>query len=602
VSDFQQVPIIYRLYDWQGCDELTALPFYKVSFGETISADDTFTGTIKLSDPRVQRTRWERATRPNCSTLVLDVGNPGGESPWGGMVTARKYESKTHELTVTATTFGTYLKQRLQAKDYTVPDPTAAYWAANPADPTVIAAQIVHDALTQSLTMPTADAYCDPCGNVEILVNGAPPPSITGCTSHGIVIAGSAQVTCFGENACVVGLVGSDPGSLISDGSVLITPGTTVDAVVQNYDAQAPVNAVTVATITITDDELHGVVSPYELAVGMIVDMPDCGYRTTVIGLGAFTIVGGHYHYTTVHMSAAATATHSSAVGTIGGYYTVTMSAPATAGPPASEGVDLSFSNGSGPTPILNWIDGQYAKTQFQTVDAIVTALAQMGYGFGFDYSWDVVFRPGTTQPLIRFNIEYPRKGRVWPGSGIVIDLEQATEWSYTEDGKNQAIGMIDSGSAAGGVVSAIVAAPSVVIGDGYAPVEATTSHTQVTDLKQLQGLVAGDQAVVVWPIATMEVTMPLILIEPETVDAPNPPGVRLAALNAGDDVLVVVGMGNQPVVGLPQDPRWPHGLLFIVEMTKWKATINEHGVSTVVLTMGLPPIDTLPAPQPPTG
>ena len=571
--------LTYRCYDVQTCTPQSNLPFYAVSFGQTVSSDDTFTGTLKLSDEVFERLNWERATRPNWAMIVVDNDSPSGFAPWGGMVTGRKYNAKDQTLVVTATTLGVYAKMRLQAQDYTKPDPSAPYWAANPADPTAIAAQVIYDMLTESHTMVSLIAqYCNLCTGVQLYVNGNPPPSVTGCTPYSIVQSGNHTVYCFGRNGCAT--IGSD----ISDTGGAITPGT-LSAVTVHSNHPAIANDATLASYTTGSHVLHGVTSAYPLAVGMLADCPDFSIGTTVDSLDPPSFSAGRYHYATVTLSTGCSAGHSAVNGTIGGYFTVVMSNAGLS--LARETVDIANGN---PTS-LNPIEGSYPITQLQTVDAIFQGLAKMGYGTGFDYSWDVAFMEGTKTPVVNLNIETPRKGRVWPGSGIVIDLEQASEWDYTENGLNQAIGLVESAQGSGGVLTTKITDSGLVTGDGYIPAEAAISHTQVNTKDQLQALAAGDWSTIVWPVATLTATIPLIINEPAPGE-PNPPGIRLGALNTGDDHLVVLNFGNDTEAGLPPDPRFPAGLSFVFELQSWKATIPEVGEPTVLLTYGLPPVD----------
>jgi hypothetical protein len=586
----------YRCYDAQQCDPISVLPFVNVAFGQTVSKDDTFTADLYLDDPRMARLAWERSTRPDYSAMFIDVGSPDGFCPWGGICTARKYASKEKKLSVTYTTWGQYMKQRLQARDYTKPPtapPDTPYWSANPADPCAIAAQVVYDALVSSLTMVSlSDFFCNVCTGVQIQVNGNPPPSVTGCTPYSILQSGSVVVYCFGLNACATNGSDIDDGGSVIPGGTTIVPGTVVT---HSHHGATPNNASITSYVT-SSDVLHGVSSPYPLAVGMLADCPGFAVGTTVAALGSVSIVGGFWVYTTVTLSNTCSAGHTSVTGTIGGYFTLHMSAAATG--LAREDVNIANGNASGLTPI----DGQYAKTQFQTVDSIYTGLAMMGYGSGFDYSWDVMFQEGSTRPLVFFNMFTPRKGRLWPDSGVVVDLEQATEWNYTEDALSQAIGLVESGTGSGGTITTVESRSGLVTGDGYLPVELTKSHTEINSLDQLQEIAIGELGAVVWPVSTLVVTLPLILHEPEPGE-PNPPGIRIAALNTGDDVKVVVGVGNLPVAGLPIDPRWPNGLNFIFELQAWRATIAPSGVSTVEMTFGVPPSEmtgTMLPPRPP--
>ena len=144
-----QSPFTYRCFDLVTFVPLDSMPFSSVSFGEQVNGVGSFKATLNITSPAVQGMNWERSTRPNMTFIVIDfLGTP----IQGYEVITRTWQNET--LTISGSTAGFWAQQRLQAIDYSVPDPTAIYWAANPADPTVIAAQILYDAQQASLAFP----------------------------------------------------------------------------------------------------------------------------------------------------------------------------------------------------------------------------------------------------------------------------------------------------------------------------------------------------------------------------------------------------------------------------------------------------------------
>jgi hypothetical protein len=144
-------PFTYPAFDLVTMSPLDALPYQGVSFGEVLNQPGPWTGQLPLADPRIQELGWERASREGCTALFVDLG---GELVWGGIIWTRQYQesAKGKPIKVGATEFGSYFKQRLQAADYTIPNPAAIYWNANPADPMVIAQQMIMDAQAGAIT------------------------------------------------------------------------------------------------------------------------------------------------------------------------------------------------------------------------------------------------------------------------------------------------------------------------------------------------------------------------------------------------------------------------------------------------------------------
>jgi hypothetical protein len=276
-------PLTYRFFDLVTLDWIEALPLVGVELGATISTPDTLRGTFIPSDPRAAGLNWRRATQPNKALLVIDVL---GQVQWSGIVQTRVRTKTKQTVDITCATADAWMKQRLQATEYAHPPPGGRYWAANPADPIAIAAQVIYDALMGSATMPTLDDdYCGIGGfDWHIRVNNGPVPPITGCiVPAGLVTAGSDLVLCFGRNECVVA------GSSNVSGAG-IPGGTKVTAVTEYVRAAGVWHSTSVGSISSGSVDIVNVVSPYPLEVGMLMEFgTHFPSHTYVAGLGDLT-------------------------------------------------------------------------------------------------------------------------------------------------------------------------------------------------------------------------------------------------------------------------------------------------------------------------
>lgn len=135
--------ITYLAYDLMSGSMIDELPLTGVKWSQRLNAAGTFEGKLQLSDPRVQRLDWRDATRPARTALYVDVG---GSLVWGGIIWARDYDATSRVLTVRGSEFWSYFASRVQARDYTSP-PGTSNWPTNPADPLLVAAQLVLDAV-----------------------------------------------------------------------------------------------------------------------------------------------------------------------------------------------------------------------------------------------------------------------------------------------------------------------------------------------------------------------------------------------------------------------------------------------------------------------
>jgi hypothetical protein len=181
-------PTLPRSFQFFAYDLLTGrlmgeVPLRSVTFGQQLNTAGQLTGTLDLQDPRVQAMFPLQSTIPNRTFLVVDYG---GFILWGGVVMSRKWkvdasgQNTTRALEIQCTELWCYFQQRVQATDYSSPpfsgitgEGTMALWTKTPWDASLIACQIVEDAIgyTDGLTQP----YGNPLGGMGVMLNGEIP-------------------------------------------------------------------------------------------------------------------------------------------------------------------------------------------------------------------------------------------------------------------------------------------------------------------------------------------------------------------------------------------------------------------------------------------
>ena len=656
-------PFTFRCFDLVTAAQLDSMPFTKVSWGEQVNAVGSFSATLNLTDPNVQKLNWERATRPNMALIIPDFQ---GNCTQGFIVTTRKYKDKV--LTVAGMTAEQWFTQRIQAVDYSKPFPDAIYWGANPADPTTVAAQVIYDCLQGALTMELDAQYCTIGGNgtvdgtrssMQILVNGQPPPSIIGGDFTAVVTDSSDQLIGYGLNPGVV------VGSEIGDGDVYIPSATNATAVAQ--ESNGPRTASAQATFTHLSRAVT-ILSDVRIENGELIVATGIPLGTTLSDVASTGGIG----YTAT-LSHTPTADHTNETALITPWFRVTMNNHASVTPtsPISESVAYSVTTGYSPTPEADWISTTLPKNQYQTADEIVTTLAQMGHDVGFDFSVDVSYIPGTTIPQITYNIWYPRQGTSSIASiqNIVGDGTTATvttylphgfstgevssisgntvtafnsaytvtvtglvtftfassysgtgtgggaigdgsnvltvrrniviSFEYDEDSTQQQIGIIETASKTGGVITGYVANSVLVSDYGYAVVEGVQTREKVNDATMLKQMAAGDIQLFQNPTATCTIVVPLCLSSWNA----NGANVGLGDFSVGDDLSFVIDPVVPDVLGNNNDPRFPNGMNFEWRINQYLVTVADDGVSTITFTLGIPPtspvLGIMPTPPP---
>ena len=230
-------------------------------------------------------------------------------------------------------------------------------------------------------------------------------------------------------------------------------------------------------------------------------------------------------------------------------------------------------------TPSGDWVSPTYPVTQRQTLSAMVSMLADMGFPVGFDFAIDVAYAAGV--PTLAMNFSQPRRGRTVAQSGLVLSVQQAVQFTYPEDGTSCANTVFEMATGAGG--SAVEAIWVGTGASGYPLLSNVVSHAGLTNggttpnaAGMLEAIATGDLALTAYPPVAPAVTVPLF-------GTPT-----IGDYITGDDVRVIVprytGIGEVP------DERFPGGMDFEFRITQWDATIADEGMSTVAFTLGIPP------------
>jgi hypothetical protein len=231
----------------------------------------------------------------------------------------------------------------------------------------------------------------------------------------------------------------------------------------------------------------------------------------------------------------------------------------------------------------------QYPGTSLQTIDSINSTLTQIGYGPGYDFSWDVEYLPGTNIPAVQLNLYRPLKGRTAEESGIVILAGDTVKWTWPEDGSEQATEVTETGSGTGGLEPAHATANY----PGYPLSQKATARTQITTEGLLEIVALGDLALYGYPVVS-----PVIVLAASLPDTPAQERKTLALgeYDVGDRFTFKVTPMAQG--GPHTDYRFPEGMECELRINAWTCTPADHGLSTVQLTCGPPPLGYVPPPQ----
>lgn len=237
-----------------------------------------------------------------------------------------------------------------------------------------------------------------------------------------------------------------------------------------------------------------------------------------------------------------------------------------------------------GTEPPEYYVSASFPISQQQSLSSIVQQLQEMGYLVGFDYACDVYLSGGVPVPVI--TISYPRRGRVAGTTGLLLDVATATEFVYSENGTQQADQVVEMATSYGGVGAVATWEPAMSV-QGYPLLQSVQQHAVFSaqtfytnaEVSASQAVLnawgADDLALYGYPSVAPKVTVPL-----------NSAGLSLGDFIVGDDIRVVLNVPD----GFPVNPRFPAGLDWYWRIIRASVTIADEGLSTMVLTLNLPP------------
>lgn len=237
----------------------------------------------------------------------------------------------------------------------------------------------------------------------------------------------------------------------------------------------------------------------------------------------------------------------------------------------------------NGATPSLpvasptDWVAVSYPYPSMQLVDSIVSLLAGLGLGVGFDYAIDIAYSAGSpSPPLATVNLSYPRRGRTVEQNGLCVDVTTARTYSFPEQGGETANRVYEVGGS--GAIS--VSENTYAQEQGYAIWErimsrASIESQNITEILEQTGL--SDLALNSYAPVTPSITLGV-----------NDPNLPLGSFIEGDDVRVIIPDLNER--GEVFDPRFVGGLDEEYRITSWTCEPADQGDAIVKLSLAAPP------------
>lgn len=239
-----------------------------------------------------------------------------------------------------------------------------------------------------------------------------------------------------------------------------------------------------------------------------------------------------------------------------------------------------------GTEPSEYWISASFPLSQQQAISSIFQQLQEMGYLVGFDYACDVYQTSGV--PTAEITLSYPRRGRPAGTTSLAVDIASAVDFTYDEDGTSQANQVQEMATSGGGVGATLTWQDSLNVGypflqavEQHAVFSAQTFYTS-SEVAASQAVLnawgADDLALHAYPAIAPTITVPLY-----------GEYLQLGDFISGDDLRVIIGQTQ----GLPTNPRFPNGLDYYFRIIKAAVKIADEGLSTMTLTLNLPPSST---------
>ena len=242
---------------------------------------------------------------------------------------------------------------------------------------------------------------------------------------------------------------------------------------------------------------------------------------------------------------------------------------------PNSTGL-TNYAASANATPSANFINWTTPWTGLQTVDSVVTQLANLGVGTGYDFAIDLAYSAGPGSfPTAVLNVNTPTRGRDYTTTNLVVDTANCYDYTVTEDGSQAAWQIYERGGSGAITVAINVFSQQA----GYPLLESVQDHSFITSGNITQVLTAigtSDLYMYSFPPVTFEVKLD-----------PTDPACPLGAFVTGDQVWLTV----QP------DERFPNGLQGAWRIVGFQVDAPDFGAATMTLTLAQPPVVTAVGP-----
>ncbi|MCU1494879.1 MAG: hypothetical protein JWO62_2643 [Acidimicrobiaceae bacterium] len=193
------LPVLGHFYDFVTGTYQSTLPLPGLKFGDLLNGAGPFSTTdpIPLSDQEIRNLDPWDATTPGKRLLVVDIN---GAIAGTYIVEKRNRKMTKQGLTISGSGLYNWFTRRMQATDYSNPPWSGivpggggmTYWTAQGhtpyqgADPTLIAAQLISDALA-NYSYDSVTTGLNVLGGLGILINGL-PPNASAPVSSGVLI------------------------------------------------------------------------------------------------------------------------------------------------------------------------------------------------------------------------------------------------------------------------------------------------------------------------------------------------------------------------------------------------------------------------------
>lgn len=240
------------------------------------------------------------------------------------------------------------------------------------------------------------------------------------------------------------------------------------------------------------------------------------------------------------------------------------------------------------------WITFSSPVHQAQTLDAILTQLQELGYLVGIDY-YTGYDRSSAGVPETVIALAYPRAGISEPSEAPVIELSEALEFTYHEDGTGQS-NSVSARAGAGETkkekeeerkkswAKALEEGYPLLEQVGTMPAMAKSEEPE----KALEAFLRGLLATSAYPLLAPVITLPMF-----GAREGGEGGLSIFDIKVGDDVLLRIpkGYGDLP----SNNPRFPNGLpetneLLFFRIIRIDCRVPDEGVPVMDLTLNLPP------------